>query len=681
MRLSLLGEFGCLTDAGDPVSLPSRRACALVAYLAINAAEPQPREKLADLLWCESSHPQAMTNLRKTLSRLRASPSDCLRRCVVIDGAHLSLARDDVDVDVIAFEAGAQLATPESLENALSLYRGDFLSGFANCGETFEDWLLAERHRLAEVARGAMQRLLDHYVATGAIERGIFVALRLLQLDPLDEASHRSLIRLYLYQDRVGAALRQYELCRDELEKHLGVAPSADTETLRDELLQLLPKGEAGALEPVTRETDDLPEKSRILTLAADKRARTRRELEACPSIAVLPFTDREDGDDWAHLCDGIAEDLIVELGRFPELSVIAPASAFAYRHSAAAADAIARELGVRYVLAGSIKPRDSGLTVTVRLIEAATGRQLWADRFDGMANDIAGVESQILERIIGVLIGKIEGAEFKRATLKKPVDWQAYDLTLQGWRKLRRIELPAIHEARRLFESAIEKDPRFARAHIGLAMTHLREWACYSWNYWFFPPDEALDHARAALDLDENDHRAHCMLGLVEIYNKDYDMARRHLARALEINPNDTDVLAHAAVSLAILGEPEAAVEAGRKALRLAPHHPEWYAAFAATALFAARQYREAIEVASTAPEAICDTPACLAASYAYLGRAEDASHYRDTVYRHYANQLKREWFGPNTGCIDWLLSMCPYRRPEDEAHYVEGLRKAGIE
>ena len=170
-----------------------------------------------------------------------------------------------------------KLHGPEARLGGAPLYRGDFLSGFADCGDAFEDWLLAERRRLAEVARDVMQRLLDHYVATGAIERGIFVALRLLQLDPLDEASHRSLIRLYLYQDRVGAALRQYELCREELNKHLGVAPSADTETLRDELLQLLPKGEAGAVEPVTRETDDLPEKSRIVTLAADRRARTKR--------------------------------------------------------------------------------------------------------------------------------------------------------------------------------------------------------------------------------------------------------------------------------------------------------------------------------------------------------------------------------------------------------------------
>ena len=150
MRLSLLGEFGCLTAAGDPVSPPSRRACALVAYLAMKPGEPQPREKLASLLWCEGSHPQAMTNLRKTLSRLRASSSDCLRQCVVIDGARLSLAQDDIDVDVIAFEAGARLATPESLEKAMSLYRGDFLSGFADCGDAFEDWLLAERRRLAE---------------------------------------------------------------------------------------------------------------------------------------------------------------------------------------------------------------------------------------------------------------------------------------------------------------------------------------------------------------------------------------------------------------------------------------------------------------------------------------------------------------------------------------------------
>ena len=147
-----------------------------------------------------------------------------------------------------------------------------------------------------------------------------------------------------------------------------------------------------------------------------------------------------------------------------------------------------------------------------------------------------------------------------------------------------------------------------------------------------------------------------------------------------LALDPNDTDVLAQAAAVLAIMGESGTAVDAARKALRLAPHHPEWYAACAGTAFFTARQYREAIEIAETAPEANCDTPACLAASHAYLGRTRKASLYRDTLYRHYDNQLKRGWYDSNLSCIDWLLCMSPYRKPEDEAHYLEGLGTAGI-
>ena len=170
--------------------------------------------------------------------------------------------------------------------------------------------------------------------------------------------------------------------------------------------------------------------------------------------------------------------------------------------------------------------------------------------------------------------------------------------------------------------------------------MTLLREWACYSWNHWFFPPQEVLDHARTAHELDEGDQPAHCML---------------------------------------VLQQGQRGGTA-RKALRLAPHHPEWYAACAATAFFTARQYQEAIEIAETAPEAICDTPAYLAASHAYLGRTRKASVYRDTLYRHYDNQLKRGWYDSNISCIDWLLCMSPYSRREDEAHYLESLGKAGI-
>ncbi|MEM7226670.1 MAG: BTAD domain-containing putative transcriptional regulator [Pseudomonadota bacterium] len=672
LQLTLLGSFALANPEGAPLTPPSRRATALIAYLAVKGGAPQPRDELASLLWCEAPQSRAMANLRKTLSRLRAGS---LGQCLEANGARIALSAEQVAADVTAFEAAARLATPESLEQAMALYQGEFLIGIADCGEAFEDWLAAERRRLSELAREAMGHLLDHYLATGAIERGIFVALKLLRLDPLDEASHRNLIRLYLYQDRVGAALRQYEQCRDLLQTELGVSPGPETERLRDELLQLLPDQT-----PRGRETDDLPEKPRVVSLAAATRARLKAELAACPSIAVLPFANRANPDDWGYLCEGLAESLIVELGRFSDLSVIAPPSVFAYNKSAAEAEGIARALGVRYLLVGSLMTRADGLALTVRLVEVASGRQLWAERFEAAPRNIAAVESRILESIVGLLVGRIEAAEQQRIARVLPAHWQAYDLTLQGWRCLRQSGLSTIRDARSLFERALEKDPRYGRAHMGLAMSHLREWACYSWNHWYFPPDQVLQHARDALALDETDHRAHCMLGLVQIFTKDYERAHRHLERALEINPNDADVLANSAIALAILGELERAVALGEKALRLAPHHPEWYASFVAHAYFAARRYEDAIAIASTAPEAICDTPACLAACHAYMGRKQEAALYRDTVYRHYDNQLRRGWFPANTGCIEWLLALNPYRRQEDEDHYVEGLRQAGF-
>ena len=127
------------------------------------------------------------------------------------------------------------------MERAADLYRGALLEGFADCGEAFEEWLLAERRRLDETLHEILRRLLDHYVVTGAIDRAIQVALRLIALDPLQESVHRALIRLYMYQDRVGAALDQYRRCRDVLERELGVPPDPETERLRAELSKLLP--------------------------------------------------------------------------------------------------------------------------------------------------------------------------------------------------------------------------------------------------------------------------------------------------------------------------------------------------------------------------------------------------------------------------------------------------------
>jgi DNA-binding SARP family transcriptional activator len=678
--MSLLGAFECRSDGGEPLAFPTRKVRALFAYLAANGGHSHGRGKLAALLWGDQAEAAARTNLRKALSRLRDTLPNEAKSCLAADSNHVAVRPDALEVDVVLFERLAAEGTPETLERAANLYRGEFLEGFADCGEAFEDWLLAERRRLDEALHEVLQRLLDHYVVTGGIDRAIQVALRLLALDPLQESVHRALIRLYMYQDRVGAALEQYHRCRDLLERELGVEPAPETDGLRAELLKLLPPGAANDERTPDRERDDLPERSGVIQTAAQDRARRRSELNGRPSIAVLSFVGAE-AEAGRHLGDGMAEDIATALGRFRELDVIAPTTALAYRDAAVAPDRVGAELGTAYVLDGSLRPTGEGLRITVRLVASDTARQLWAERYDCPVAEVFDIQDDVVRRIVTTLVGQIEDARLEVARRRRPDDLEAYDLWLRGWSALKRPNLAAIGQARRFFQQAVARDPHFARAYVGLAMANLNEWACFSWNHWFFLRKEALDLARKAVDLDDRDHRAHCILGVAQLYGGDYEAARGQLLQALELNPSDTDVLAHTAVAMALIGDHELAVEAGRSALRLAPHHPEWYAAFAGIALFVARLHEEAIATMAPAPEALCNTPAFIAAAYAHLGHTEECASHRETVYRHHRRQLARGMFPGDMSCIDWLLAMDPFQLPADVEHYADGLRKAGFE
>ena len=679
MHLSLFGGFECRAADGAALRFPTRKVRALFAYLLVSATQSHARSKLAALLWGDHAEAEARANLRKALSRLRGCLPDEARHCLAVASRHVAVRPDGLEVDVLRFERLVADGTPETLEGAVGLYRGPLLHDLDGCGEEFDDWLGTERRRLDEMLQQALQRLLEHYEVTGAIDRAIQVALRLLASDPMQESVHRSLIRLYMYQDRVGSALDQYRRCRELLARELGVEPAPETESLRAQLLQLVPAEPAGDQGLPWRERDDLPERALVIAAAARERVRRRAELAGRPAIAVLSFA-AIDGELDRHLGDGIAGDIATELGRFRELDVLAPTAAFAFRDTAVAPERAGAELGAAYVLEGRLRPFGERLRLTVRLVETAGARQLWAERYDCPRAAIFALQDDVVRRIVGSIIGRIEDARLEAANRRDQQDLEAYDLWLRGWSALRRPDLAAIGQARRFFQQAVARDPRFARAYVGLALANLNEWACFAWNHWVFPKREVLDLARKAVELDDRDHRAHCILGVARLYGRDYEGARRQLLRALELNPNDTDVLAHAAVALALIGDHDLAVETGRSALRLAPHHPEWYAAFVGIALFAARLHEEAIATMAPAPEALCNTPAFIAAAYAHLGRIEQCAAHRDTVHRHHGRQLARGMFPGDMSCVDWLLAMDPFQLPADAEHYASGLRKAGF-
>jgi DNA-binding SARP family transcriptional activator/predicted ATPase len=238
LNVTLLGGFEARLDSGKIVPLPTKKAQALLAYLGVRSGQSHSRDKLAALLWGGKSDDQARGDLRHALVALRKALAGVDPPPLLIEGQALALNPGGVEVDVARFERQIAEGTPQALEHAAEIYRGDLLLGFALNEPLFEEWLVAERERLREMALDALARLLASQTKTASTERAIQTAVRLLALDPLQEAVHRTLMRLYARQGRRGAALKQYEVCVGVLRQELGTEPEAETRKLYQELLR-----------------------------------------------------------------------------------------------------------------------------------------------------------------------------------------------------------------------------------------------------------------------------------------------------------------------------------------------------------------------------------------------------------------------------------------------------------
>src|SRR5215471_1079773 len=236
--LTLLGGFRARLDSGAPVALPTRKAQALLAYLAVPVGTAHPRDKLASLLWGNTLETTARTSLRQTLYALRKSLRDVHPQPLLVDGETVALDPTAVTIDVHEFQKLAGEATPRASAEASAFYQGDFLEGLVVQEQPFEDWLLGHRERLHETALKSLASLLAHQRAAGSPDLAIQSALRLLELDPLQEPVHRALMQLYVETGRRGSALRQYQFCVAMRQRELRTEPEAETKALYHEILR-----------------------------------------------------------------------------------------------------------------------------------------------------------------------------------------------------------------------------------------------------------------------------------------------------------------------------------------------------------------------------------------------------------------------------------------------------------
>jgi DNA-binding SARP family transcriptional activator len=243
LHLELLGDFRLRAESGSLVTISAKKSQAMLAFLAVRPGQLVSRDKMAGLLWSSTAPEQARQSLRQTLSTLRKELSHVSPQKILLEeGDFLSLDPSLVYVDVVEFESLVAAGTAESLDPATRLYTGDFLDGFVIDEERFDQWVIAERDRLHRLALRAHAHLAEMLTRADAIDEAIAVAQRSLRIDPLQEAMHRTLMRLYMQSGDPLNALQQYDNCAKILRRELDVEPDSETKALQQEIVQLRKK-------------------------------------------------------------------------------------------------------------------------------------------------------------------------------------------------------------------------------------------------------------------------------------------------------------------------------------------------------------------------------------------------------------------------------------------------------
>ena len=354
-----------------------------------------------------------------------------------------------------------------------------------------------------------------------------------------------------------------------------------------------------------------------------EERAPERLTLPEKPSIAALPFQNMSGDREQDYFADGIVEDIITALSRFNELFVIARNSSFVYKGNAVDIQQVARDLGVRYVLEGSVRKGGSQVRITAQLIDAATRAHLWADKFDGPLEDVFELQDRITESVVGALLPTLTKAEIERARRKPPASLDAYDYLLRATPHVVANTPSEIPEAIRLLKEALRLDPDYPVAHALLATAYGQVVRGETGSQRDEATKLALIHARRALSLGADDSVALAHAGfMLVIVAQDTYAGRSALDKAVALNPNSATALTFRSLVLNFTGEPKAAIEDAAKALRLSPRDPESYLAEIAFACarIALGQYDEAVTWARKAIETNPRFPM----SYAWLIVAE---------------------------------------------------------
>lgn len=658
LELRLLGPLTLTAADGTRRPLP-RKSRALLAYLATHRGRTVPRDHLGALLWSNGSTDRARQSLRQSLVAVRAALGAAADSALVVDGNGIALRTDaPIGIDVAVFDRLSASRDPAELEDADRLFRGEFLEGLDLDGEPFAEWLEMERERLRSRRLDTLQRLAEAQDGAGQSDAAIAIARRLVDADPLREEAHRLLMRLLAAAGRRGEALRQFASCVDILKSELGVEPDEETSRLGEAIRS----GAASAqpARPVPTARADLP-----------------RPPPDAPSIIVLPFTSLGDGPAQDYFTDGIVEDLTVALGRERWLFVMAGGTAAVLRDEAGKARLAAAQIGIRYILHGSVRRDGDRVRVAARATEAATGRQLWSELIDDVVDNVFAIQRRLTISIAAAAAPAVRAFEITRAQRKPTESLTAYDLYLRALPRFRNSASDNA-ESLRLLRRAIAIDPLYSTAYAMAARCYQFQWM-FRW-VGIDDPNlvEGVRLARLAVETGPDDSEALWMSGLVILFlGGEAATGAGLIARSLDLNPSSAHAWIARSLAHAFLGDGATALDAFEQGQRLNPldslHHFNWFAA--TWAEFAAGRWTAATAAADRALAQNARYLPALRMKVVTSGLAGPAAVAHEAVRRLLAADP-----GATVAALRAFMARPLAENPAALATYVEGLRRAGL-
>lgn len=660
LRVKVLDGFALEDLSGKHISVANRKACALLAYLALSQSPTESRERLAGLLWSDRGEEQARASLRQCVKQLRACFDKIGFRGFKADRLGVSLEIGQFSVDLEEIEQQFSFGDIPTSVIAGDAIPARLLYGFEALDPSFTAWLHVARQTWQDRLMDRLQPIVGGRAGVGA-ETVRRAAEALVAIDATHEEAHRHLIRYHADSGNVPAALKQYRLLWDLLDEEYDMEPAEETQALIAEIkagtYEGLGKGVEGASRPLPAQTI-LPAR--------------------LPKIEICPFAPGGPVGTSGHVVTGFRRDLVACLVRFRNWVVVEAQPA----QSAEMAAKQAQLSNADYRIEGSYVAAPEGeVLVTVTLADARTWRYLWSERYSLSVEQWAQTQQKIARRIAVALDVYLSAEGISRQIIRRDLSLEAYDLWLHGQNLMLGWRAEAEVKAAELFKRVIDQMPSFAPAYSSLAnIFNTRHIVTAGY---FRQPElemEALRLAKKSVELDPLETRSQLTLAWSYAMAGRYDQAEIHYDLAHDLNTSDPTTLISCAHGLAFCDRKAKAEELAAQAIELHPMMPSYHWGFLVGIRFICEDYRGSVEAAERAGTAIHNLPGWKAAALSQLERVQEARQ----AGQEFLAYVRERWAGAQD-CDDvlicrWFLQSFPIRNAATRHKLTEGLRMAGL-